>query len=373
MKCRTVLIILAAWIANPSLWAALLVPSQYPTLQTAVDAAGSPDTIVIASGNYSGTGFRAIQVSDKELVISSDASYQECTIYTEGHSFIVATDSIGPTLELLSVENIAISGSDSAIILGTNSNISVKNCKFSECQLAITDSAINTQGNLDSCIFVNNDIGVAIDFNHSDLSISNCRFLGNQTAFSMNWSSGFVLTDNIIAGSQIAMVLYECNDITVNENTIVFNQDGIVDDQGTQDLEFECNAFFGNNSDFFNFVPGETGQGVMLFDDPMFCDTTFSIFDVMSTSPLLPANNECSVNIGNVSVGCICADIDNSGSFPDIADLTYLVEYMFNGGASPPFINTADLDGAGGINISDLTTFVDYLFGGGETPDCSVN
>ena len=30
------------------------------------------------------------------------------------------------------------------------------------------------------------------------------------------------------------------------------------------------------------------------------------------------------------------ADVDHNGSGPDIADLVYLVNYMFNGGPAPP-------------------------------------
>lgn len=62
----------------------------------------------------------------------------------------------------------------------------------------------------------------------------------------------------------------------------------------------------------------------------------------------------------------ICGDIDGDGSDPNVADLTYLTDYIFRGGPLPPVIEAANVDGLDGINISDLTTMVDYLFREGE-------
>jgi len=75
----------------------------------------------------------------------------------------------------------------------------------------------------------------------------------------------------------------------------------------------------------------------------------------------------CCLNRGNAD------GVINSGNPIDVADLTYLVNYIFKGG--PAAIceeegNADGLDGGGGmlINVADLTFLVDYLFKGGETP-----
>ncbi|MBU8934060.1 MAG: hypothetical protein KOO62_08625 [candidate division Zixibacteria bacterium] len=52
----------------------------------------------------------------------------------------------------------------------------------------------------------------------------------------------------------------------------------------------------------------------------------------------------------------------------NIADLTYLVSYLFTGGPPPPCFEEADIDGSGEINIADLTHLVSYLFSGGQPP-----
>jgi hypothetical protein len=65
-----------------------------------------------------------------------------------------------------------------------------------------------------------------------------------------------------------------------------------------------------------------------------------------------------------------CGDVDGSGSGPDIADLVYLVDYMFTGGPPPPNLDAANIDGIGDIDIADLVHLVDYMFNGGAAPVC---
>ncbi len=72
--------------------------------------------------------------------------------------------------------------------------------------------------------------------------------------------------------------------------------------------------------------------------------------------------------------GCcagIRGDVDNDGgSLPNVADLTYLVGYLFTGGPPPDCPSEADVDAIDGpdANIADLTYLVAYLFTGGPDP-----
>lgn len=65
-----------------------------------------------------------------------------------------------------------------------------------------------------------------------------------------------------------------------------------------------------------------------------------------------------------------CGDVDGSGGRANIADLTYLVEYLFRGGPPPPVWQAANVDGDNGINVADLTYLVDFLFRSGPGPVC---
>ncbi len=73
--------------------------------------------------------------------------------------------------------------------------------------------------------------------------------------------------------------------------------------------------------------------------------------------------------------GCCVGIRGNLDSDPleeiSIADLVYMVEYMFSGGPEPLCAEEGDIDGAGGdpaIGIDDLVYLVEYMFGGGPYP-----
>jgi len=67
----------------------------------------------------------------------------------------------------------------------------------------------------------------------------------------------------------------------------------------------------------------------------------------------------------------ICGDINGSGAGPDIEDLVYLVDYMFNGGPAPIFMEAVDVNGDGSIaDIADLVYLVDYMFNSGPSLNC---
>ena len=80
---------------------------------------------------------------------------------------------------------------------------------------------------------------------------------------------------------------------------------------------------------------------------------------------------------GDEYCDCCCTlrgDIDFSGAGPDIADLVYLVNYMFVQGPKPPCMGNSDIDGddnndsACGPNIADMVYLVNFMFQGGPPP-----
>ncbi len=77
--------------------------------------------------------------------------------------------------------------------------------------------------------------------------------------------------------------------------------------------------------------------------------------------------DNCCLNRGN-------ADGVISGGIPvNVADLTFLVNYIFKGGIESPCLeegNVDGMDGGGGllINVADLTYLVNYVFKGGNAP-----
>ncbi|MDH3890122.1 MAG: hypothetical protein OEV49_03480 [candidate division Zixibacteria bacterium] len=60
---------------------------------------------------------------------------------------------------------------------------------------------------------------------------------------------------------------------------------------------------------------------------------------------------------------------DDPADQMDIADLVYLVDFMFSGGPEPDCYDEADVDGSMGLlDIADLVYVVDYMFTGGPEP-----
>jgi len=67
----------------------------------------------------------------------------------------------------------------------------------------------------------------------------------------------------------------------------------------------------------------------------------------------------------------VCGDINSDGyNGFNIADLTFLVNYLFRGGPAPLNLNTADCNGDGAIDVADITCWVCYLFLGCPAPTC---
>jgi len=65
----------------------------------------------------------------------------------------------------------------------------------------------------------------------------------------------------------------------------------------------------------------------------------------------------------------LCGDVNETETI-NVADLVYMVDYVFRGGAEPLPYLSGDCDLNGEVNISDLVFLVNFLFKGGPEP-CS--
>jgi agmatine/peptidylarginine deiminase len=67
-------------------------------------------------------------------------------------------------------------------------------------------------------------------------------------------------------------------------------------------------------------------------------------------------------------VGDICGDANNDGII-NVADVVYLINYLFIGGPAPvPMKCVGDVNGDGIVNISDVVYLINYLFINGPAP-----
>lgn len=57
-----------------------LVPSQYPTIQAAINACVNGDTVSVADGTYTGTGNKNLDFGGRAIVVMSESDAYECII-----------------------------------------------------------------------------------------------------------------------------------------------------------------------------------------------------------------------------------------------------------------------------------------------------
>ncbi len=61
-------------------------------------------------------------------------------------------------------------------------------------------------------------------------------------------------------------------------------------------------------------------------------------------------------------------DVNYNGGAPNVADVTYLVYFLFKHGPQPPCFEEGDVNGNGAINVADVTYLVYFLFKHGPAP-----
>jgi hypothetical protein len=188
-----------------------------------------------------------------------------------------------------------------------------------------------------NCTFANN-IGSAITVGYFDSTVSITN-----NVISFNAGSGIAFTDSAIGTKVIA-----------------------------------CNDVYSNTSGNYVGIPDQTGLNGNISEDPLFCDTANENYSIQDNSPCDSLNNSCGVLMGAYGVSCSCCvglrgNIDSDSlDLINIADVTYLIDYLFQGGPAPICPKEADVSADDMINIVDLTWLIEFLFQGGQPPEpCS--
>lgn len=83
-----------------------------------------------------------------------------------------------------------------------------------------------------------------------------------------------------------------------------------------------------------------------------------------STSPNFALNAGFWQNFGS---DYLCGDVNSSGQF-DIADVVFLVNYIFASGTAPDPVESADVNCTSSVDISDVVYMVNYIFAAGPAP-----
>lgn len=350
------------------------VPSNFPTIQSAINASVHGDTVLVAPGTYTGPGNRDIKFNGKRIVVRSEVGAESTIIDCQGtpsdrhRGFDFS--SIGETNEsILDGFTIMNGYPDDGRGGGIKIRVAdplIRNCKVIDCVGTSGAAVYCLSGGaiLQQCVFSNN-VGPVMFINDVGL-VDQCAITDNEgmgiwmvegeirgSTIAGNNGDGIfldvgslpIIRDCLITGNYgIAVVTWYVGQPLIEGCTIVGNnypgtgaiqlhfttlmtcRRSIIRDNCWFDVEvlegsgirFECCAVN---------PPGVTGAGTIFYagpqvtQDPQLCSliscddapTALGDFHLQGTSPCLPENSPCGELIGALPDGCSPSSVPNGG------------------------------------------------------------
>ncbi|MFH2048445.1 MAG: right-handed parallel beta-helix repeat-containing protein [bacterium] len=433
MQIKYFILILTIFVFSANA-AIIHVPTDQLTIQAGIDAALDSDTILVADDTYTGTGNRDLNFGDKNLVLMSEngpdvttidcggtsldphnainlLNNQDSTTIIDGFTIQNAYDTAGwykaaiychmtsPTIRNCNISNNTCNG---IFCYSYPSRIIVENCKLTNnyrCGLYVQSfssayvnhSEFSHNGYTGAYIYTSASILTEVYnslFHNNTYSgleiIQNMQFKNvhiNNNTFVENRNGLFIWMDFPKNENTPSLFITGDDNTEINYNISSNNtQRGIVIDFEPEyyDYDFLCNNSYGNPDGNFSFpyifYPGDIYGTLSL--DPLFCDASNGDYRISASSSCAPANNSCGTMIGALAVGCenccvMRGDTDHDGEGPNVADLVYLVNYLFKDGQALPCFEEGDIVVDSDILVNDLVFLVNYVFKGGDAPpDC---
>ncbi|MEZ4647601.1 MAG: right-handed parallel beta-helix repeat-containing protein [Candidatus Eisenbacteria bacterium] len=350
----------------PAAASVLHVPSEYPTIQAAVDAAMSGDEILLASGRYEGPGNTNVLIESMSLSIRSESgagaarlvgpgyddpkrgfelrldpddivsveglAFEELraqyggAVLAEGGAQVVVEDcslnSCGPpdtfeygggVIDVRSVREVRVERSTFSWNFGPQSGITAHDCdavRISDCDMFFNG------GYKGLIIFAGRTVG----------EVERCRIVDNDGRLKVGVDATARLRDTIIVDyggvhitgrlEAIGCTIARAGGITMDWGSLVELDHSIVsgncggDFLGFGDLHARCSSL-----DSTGIADGIalTLEGDQVWTDPLFCDPRecgdISDHDLLrywlaADSPCAPENSPCGELIGAYGIGC---------------------------------------------------------------------
>lgn len=338
-------ILFSIYIYSLAISAVINVPADYPKIQQGIDASSNGDTVLVASGVYSGIGNRDITFGGKQIVLKSINGPENTIIDCQGDQwnprkgFLFVTEGRSTVLDGFTVINgstgpYCLQFSGGAVYI--EGSPTIKNCRFvdntnreNSCLYSGGGALFCFLGSplIVDCVFENNlsdDFGGAVNsidampvfnncrfsFNsavwgaaiHSDNShifLNGCSFADNSadsgTVFSLG-SSEFEMTGCVLAynvSDDSAIIELTSSDILTAVNSILWNV------SSTQIAADSGAAVSVTYSDIIGGWPG-TGN---LDCDPIFCDPDSRDFGLSALSCCVGTGRNGN-NMGPAGIGC---------------------------------------------------------------------
>jgi hypothetical protein len=347
----------------------------YPTVQAAVNAAGTGDIIELTDGTFTGAGNRGISFLGKAITVRSQSGNPEaciidCQQADRGFLF-TSNEGLESVLEGVTVKNGSADNYGGAVYCSPGSP-TITNCIFSDnwgaqhggAMLCFNGSAPVVTG----CVFRDNATnlcgGGLICWESSSPTLNSCTFAGN----SANAAGGGVFCSDTSVPTIMSCTFcgnatngtgagacYEEGPLTLQNTIIAFSTAGnAVHGDDPETLTLTCCDIYGNAGGP-GFAEDWIGLSGNIAEDPLFCDAENGDFSIRSDSPCAPDSNPLCGLIGAWPVGCCFGDLDGDGDV-DLTDLaTLLANYGVTSGAA---YEDGDLDGDGDVDLTDLAALL---------------
>ena len=388
----------------------ILVPSQYPTIQTAINAAQEGDIVEVADGVYTGPGNRDMKIRGKAIIVRSANGPANCIVDCQGNSqephrgfnflYHEGPDSVleGFTIKdgcaawnLYPAEDWMIVPSGGAIDC-FDSHPTIRNCIISNNRAdlcgggisfywssldvfpehtAIVENCVITDNSTEIPSYVNS--GGAGIFVWDDVSISNCVIANNDTV----GNGGGV---SFLATGYQTDLQFVNNIVWANSAAEQGNQIAIGEDFSSVNVSF-CDVQEGLAGVYVGCVGHLTWEQGNIDTDPLFVNPTIEDYHLMSNSSCIDAGdpnypedaNEFDIDGdariigGRIDIGAdeyVCeGDFSKDGKV-DYTDLKLIAEQWL----SPPGTPSADIapppNGDGIVNFLDFSLFAQHWLEG---------
>ena len=349
------LLCLAA-LAGPAGARTLLVPSQYATIQSAINASVNGDTVFLADGTYTGPGNVDLDFGGRNVTVSSQngpySTFIDCggSANANHRGFWLHSGETSAVIRGLTIENGYVYGTGGGIN-NTSVGLTVQNCILKNNTAVYGGGLYNYNNNggtlrLMGCAFVGNKAptgagGGVFNENYTTgtFSVTRCLFTSNQAP---GGAGGGIYNDNAGGG---AFTLGSC---FLTGNAAGTNGGGVYDvsSGGTSALS-DC-VFTGNT---VNLGGGSGGQGDGLYSNvtqsgtlTLFNCTLTGNSDAASTCLYnTDAGGGTTVLTNDILYGDAGGEIAGSGAAANYCDVQGSYPGTANVATDPQFVSSSNL------------------------------